>query len=86
MHGQACYRLLIVHQDQLEAELAGHMNTYNPSVIGNDYIVVGTMERAAWRMGTQQPVTLAEMLKYVADFKDVLNFEVGPAGWYKDGE
>jgi hypothetical protein len=78
--------LLIAHQDELEAQLASHMSERDPSVIGNKYIVIGTMERPAWREGTREPKQFAEMLKYIADFKEELSFTVRPAGWYPADE
>lgn len=82
MHCRYCpdCDLLIVHQNELEAQLAAHMAERDPSVIGNEYIVIGTMERVAWRAGMQHPKQLGEMLKYIADFKEALDFDVRPAG------
>ncbi len=74
--------LLIVHQDELEAEMAEHMSKRDPSVIGNDYILLGTMEPPAWREGRQQAKQLTDALKYIADFKEQVSFTVRPAGWY----
>jgi len=78
MHCRFCpdCDLLIAHQDELEAQLAAHMSERDPSVIGNKHIVIGTMERPAWREGMRQPKQLAEMPKYTADFKEELNFTV----------
>jgi hypothetical protein len=49
MHCRFCpdCDLLIVHQDELEAQLAAHMAERDPSIIANEYIVIGTVERAA---------------------------------------
>jgi hypothetical protein len=74
--------LLIVHQDELETELAVHLDKRAPAAIGNEYLVLGTLERAAWREGMQHPMSLAEMLEQLADFKEVLTVESRPAGWY----
>jgi hypothetical protein len=84
MHCRFCpdCELLIAHQDQLEIQLTAHMAEHDPAVIGNEYLVLGTVERAAWRENMKTPKPLGEMLKHVADFKEVLEFEVRPAGWY----
>lgn len=48
--------------------------------MGNDYLVVGTVDRADWQQGVQTPPTTAEMLSHLHDFKDVVRFTpVG--GW-----
>ena len=41
--------LLIVHQDELEAQLEALFEERDPSLVGNDYLVLGTVERQAWR-------------------------------------
>ena len=88
MHCRFCpdCDLLIAHQNELEAQLAAHMSEHAPSVIGNKYIVIGTMERPAWRAGMREPKQLADMLKFIADFKEELSFTVRPAGWYPADE
>jgi len=88
MHCRFCpdCDLLIAHQNELEAQLAAHMSEHDPSVIGNKYIIIGTMERPAWRDGMRQSKLLDEMLKYVADFKEELSFTIRPAGWYPADE
>jgi hypothetical protein len=62
------------------------MSERDPSIIGNKYIVIGTMERPAWRERMRQPKQLDEMLKYIADFKEEVSFTVKPAGWYPADE
>ena len=57
--------LLIAHQDQIEALLANLFAERDPSVIGNDYLVIGTVERTAWREGMKQPKGIDDMLAMV---------------------
>ena len=54
--------LLIVHQDELEAQLAIHLSEHFPADVGNDYLVMGTMERAAWNENRRNPKPLPEIL------------------------
>ena len=70
--------LLIAHQDQLEAWLAAFFGQQQPEVVGNDYLVVGTEDRAAWRRGTHTPLAISEALEYLHDFIDVVRFEPAP--------
>lgn len=74
--------LLIAHQDQIEALLANLFAERAPSVIGNDYLVIGTVERTAWREGMKQPKGIGDMLAHLHDFKEVRTVEYQPAGWY----
>ena len=75
--------MLIVHQDELEAQLAENLSQLGPQAIGNDYLVTGTIDRKIWRRGLNQPVPLDEMLEHAADFEAVLQVESQPAGWYR---
>ncbi len=54
-----------------------------PEVIGNDYLVIGTLEKAVWKQGTQQHMTMQEMLGALHDFKEVVTFKV-TGGWMRD--
>ena len=74
--------LLVAHQDEIETLLARVFAQYDPSVIGNDYLVIGTLERSAWRESMQQPKSIPEMLEHLHDFKEVQTVRVQPGGWY----
>jgi tetratricopeptide (TPR) repeat protein len=76
-----CYHcdLLIVHQDQLEEQLAARFMTINPEAIGNDYQVVGTLDRTEWSQGKQDPSSLERVIEYLHDFKEVVTFQRVPA-------
>lgn len=63
---------IICHQDDLEDQLVQAFEQLNPDVIGNDYVVVGTVERASWKKGMAEMVTLDETLKHTADIKQYL--------------
>lgn len=70
--------LLMVHQDQLEKQLAAECITSNPKVIGNDYQVVGTLDRAKWDQGKQAPVSFEQVREHLHDFKEVVTFQSVP--------
>ena len=74
--------LLLAHQDELEHLLAALFSELDPSVIGNDYQIVGTVERKAWREGVRQPKGIAEMLEHLHKFEEVETVRVRPGGWY----
>jgi hypothetical protein len=78
--------LLIAHQDEIESALAQLFDRYDPSAIGNDYLVLGTVERQAWHVGMKQPKDIPDMLEHLHDFKEVRRIEVQPGGWYPDEE
>ena len=75
--------LIMAHQDELEAQLAHSFSQIAPEVIGNEYLVLGTIDKKVWQEGLAGGGgELGEMLKHVADFKRVLKLEVEPGGWY----
>jgi hypothetical protein len=73
---------IIAHQDELEAELVAHFEQLQPELIGNDYLVVGTVERKVWHEGLNQPQNLVQVLPHTADFKKFVEIEYEPGGWY----
>jgi hypothetical protein len=76
--------LLIAHQDQVEELLAGIFAELDPSIIGNEYLVMGTVERKAWREGVKQPKGIPEMLAHLHVFEEVRTVRVQPGGWYPE--
>jgi hypothetical protein len=78
--------LLIAHQDQIEALMGNLFAEHDPEITGNDYLVIGTVERKAWREGMKQPKGIDDMLAHLHDFKEVLTVEYQPAGWYPTDE
>lgn len=75
----ACY-LLIAHKDEIEAQMAIHFQQAAPEVVGNDYLVVGTVDRADWRRGTEGDMTPKDIIEVLHDFKDVVQFKA-VGGW-----
>jgi Flp pilus assembly protein TadD len=75
-----CYAcgLLIVHQDQLEQQLVTQFLAINPEAIGNDYQVIGTLDRAEWNQGKQDPLSVERVIAYLHDFKEVVTFQRVP--------
>jgi hypothetical protein len=75
--------LLIAHQDELEEQLAILFAERAPEAIGNDYLVLGTLERADWKHGVQSALSIEEARAAMHDFKDVWKFTV-TGGWMPD--
>ncbi len=74
--------LIIAHQAELENLLVAMFEQRDPSVIGNDYLVLGTVDQKAWREGLKQPKSIAEMLPLVPEFKGYRTIEQEPGGWF----
>jgi hypothetical protein len=72
--------LIVVHQDELEAQLAHGPSHATPGAGG--YLVIGTMDKTAWQNGLQGGEgQVAATIQQVADFKKVLTLQVDPGGW-----
>lgn len=79
---------IIAHQDELETLLAAGFAAHEPGVIGNDYYVIGTVERKIWRKGMRVSLTSTdELLRHAADFEKEFDLHYEPGGWYPaDGD
>lgn len=74
--------LVIVHQDELEAQLAyAFEQRGKPEVIGNPYVIIGTMDRADWLKGRTVGLSMEELFGYLHDFKGMRTVHVEPGGW-----
>lgn len=73
--------LVIAHQDEIEPLMAAIFSERAPEVVGNDYLVIGTMDRADWQKGMKEQATVADMLERLHDWKQVLHFEPANYGW-----
>lgn len=76
--------LLIAHQNDLEDLLARIFDTFNPEIVGNKYLVVGTLDRADWKRIDQNKLPVRDSIEALHDFKDVVTFEP-MGGWRRDG-
>ena len=81
--------LLILHKDKLEPLLAAAVAQHDPELIGNDYLVLGTLERSALRQMAAAALTFDETFDAMHDFTQRHNIEPGqyacvPTGSNKD--
>jgi hypothetical protein len=73
----------MLHQHEVEEQLAYTFSERSPEAVGNKYLVIGTIEQKVWQAGLQgKDKRIDETLKHLADFKEVLTLNVQPAGWY----
>ena len=72
--------LLIAHRNEIEDLLTRIFTTYKPEIVGNDYLVIGTLDRAEWKRIAQNQLPVRDTLEALHDFKEVVRFQpVG--GW-----
>ncbi len=68
--------LLIAHQNEIENLLAQLFRERNPQIIGNEYTVLGTMEKTTWKQGVQKPIEFQDLPAHLREFIQVLKFEL----------
>jgi hypothetical protein len=64
---QSC-NLLIAHKHEIEHLLTELFRQYDSGVIGNNYLIIGTVEKTVWREGLEHPKNIDEMLPHTSDF------------------
>ncbi|HID19941.1 MAG TPA: hypothetical protein EYP28_03235 [Methanophagales archaeon] len=74
--------LIIVKHAELEGILTTFCEQNAPEIVGNDFFVLGTMDRKDWKKGQTEEMSQQEAIKRLFPFKDAWKFEVIPAGWY----
>lgn len=75
--------LVIAEKAKLEGLLCAICEKLCPEIIGNEYTVLGTMDRADWRRGLRQPMKPVEGVDRTYFFKDVWQFKLVHYGWVK---
>ncbi|MDZ4770517.1 MAG: hypothetical protein SGJ24_15435 [Chloroflexota bacterium] len=86
MSGPYCSKcdLIILHRDKVETLLTAAFVQRDPSIVGNDYLIVGTVERDYWRKASAQGGSYQELFDNLHDFKQVVTFEPAHYGWMPD--
>jgi hypothetical protein len=73
--------LMICHQHELDAELAHFFQTKQPELIGNEYVVLGTVDLEKWKAGlASASMSPHALLDCLADFKKYMSLDVDPGG------
>lgn len=79
--------LLIGHKHQLEHLLTEIFIQRDPKIIGNDYLIMGTVDKKAWQENMAEPKSIPEMLPYLSSFKTYYQeLRTTRPGWYPDGQ
>lgn len=83
-----CHRcdMLIGHIHEIEHHLTEMFLKIDQDVIGNNYLVFGTVEKKAWRENMNRPKPFDEMRQHIHDFKSYQNIRMTMAGWFPKGQ
>ena len=75
--------LIIAKKSDVEDLMVRSFEERDPSIIGNNYFVVGTLDRSVWRQHRNTSTEAGKVVDDIYVFKDVKNFELMP-NWYYD--
>lgn len=79
--------LLIAHKHEIEHLLTEMFKRYDPDVIGNDYLIFGTIKKKTWREGLTEPKAIEDMLQHTSDFAIYYQeLRMRQTGWYREGQ
>lgn len=76
--------LIILHQDDVEALLTMTFMELIPEIVGNNYLIIGTVERSYWRKTIKEGGTYQEFFDNLHDFKEAVDFEPMRYVWLPD--
>ena len=77
-----CY-LIIAKKSDIEYFMTAQFETTDPTIVGNDYLVFGTLDKKDWQKNKTDPMNTGETMDKAYVFKDILNFEMGER-WVKE--
>jgi len=72
---------IIAHQDDLEHFMTEIFSESHPEFVGNQYLVIGTVENKVWQQGMVEPLKIEEIWEHTADLKDHLALHYERRGW-----
>ena len=79
--------LLIAHKHEIEHLLTGIFLQLDPEAIGNDYLIMGTVEKGVWREGMKQSITPDKILPHLSRFATYYReLRLTRPGWYPDDQ
>ncbi len=67
--------LLIAHQNELGAVIARVFTVLNPGIVGNKYVVIGTLVRADWKRIGREKLPIQDSIEALHDFTEGVMFK-----------
>jgi hypothetical protein len=75
--------LLVANKPEVEHLLTSLFLQIDPTAIGNEYLVIGTAEKTAWKEGLQKQKEVMEMLPHISDFATYYQeLRLTQGGWF----
>jgi hypothetical protein len=74
-------KMILCNQDELDAQLAHSFASLDPSVVGNNYMVLGTVETRTWKAGMAGGQNMGQLIDHLSEFKKHISLDLDPGGW-----
>jgi len=68
------------HQNELDEIITRVFTVLNPEIVGNKYLVIGTLDRADWKRIDQKKLSIQDSIEALHDFKEEVMFKP-MGGW-----
>lgn len=73
--------LIIAKKDKVESSMAAGLQRTKPEIVGNEYLVMGTLDRQDQLEGNRGGLPLEALMDRMLLFRDVWHFDEILAGW-----
>jgi len=77
--------MLIAHKHEIEHHLTELFQQIDKDVIGNKYLVFGTVEKKVYNKHLNCPKSFDEIRQHVHDFKSYQIIQMRMGGWFQEG-
>lgn len=77
---------LIGHKHEIEHHLTTMFLKINPSFIGNEYMVFGTVDKKTWDEKSRRSADPSDILHHAHDFLSYHNLRMTMTGWFPEGQ
>jgi hypothetical protein len=71
---------LIAHQHELDEIITRVFTVLNPEIVGNKYLVIGTLDRADWKRIDREKLPIQDTIEALHDFTEGVMFKP-MGGW-----
>jgi len=68
------------HQNELDEIITRVFTVLNPEIVGNKYLVIGTLDRADWKRIDQKKLSIQDSIEALHDFEEEVIFKP-MGGW-----
>jgi hypothetical protein len=78
--------LLIAHKHEIEHFLTEMFRRVKPEILGNDYLIIGVVERETWAENMREAMPIEAMRAHISDFKSYEELRMTMGGWFPAGQ